>query len=242
MNNYLILIIPTISGLLTVLGVIPTYFNINQNKIINFSLSFSLGVMSTISIISLIPESFNYLDRSIIENIIYILIFINIGILTNKLIDKKININNNLYKIGIISMIAIILHNIPEGIITAITTASNLSLGLSLMVAIALHNIPEGISIAIPLYYATKSRKKAYLYTFISGISELIGAVISLVFLKDIINNFILAALLGITAGIMLDISLNELLKESLSYNNKKITITSIILGIVIMLICKYFL
>ena len=242
MNNYLILIIPTISGLLTVLGVIPTYFNINQNKIINFSLSFSLGVMSTISIISLIPESFNYLDRSIIENIIYILIFINIGILTNKLIDKKINISNNLYKIGIISMIAIILHNIPEGIITAITTASNLSLGLSLMVAIALHNIPEGISIAIPLYYATKNRKKAYLYTFISGISELIGAVISLVFLKDIINNFILAALLGITAGIMLDISCNELLKESLSYNNKKITITSIILGIVIMLICKYFL
>ena len=137
-------------------------------------------------------------------------------------------------------MIAIIMHNIPEGIITSITTEKNLSLGISTSIGIALHNIPEGISISIPIYFATKSRKKAYIYTTLSGLSELLGALISIILLKNFINNFILAFILGITAGIMIDISINELLKESLSYNNKKITIPSILLGIVIMLICKY--
>lgn len=240
MNNYLPLIIPTIAGLTTILGIIPTYFKFNQNKIINSSISFSLGVMLTISIISLIPESLHYLNRNLIESIIYILIFINIGILTNRLIDRKVSINNNLYKLGIVSMIAIIMHNIPEGIITSITTEKNLSLGISTSIGIALHNIPEGISISIPIYFATKSRKKAYIYTTLSGLSELLGALISIILLKNFINNFILAFILGITAGIMIDISINELLKESLSYNNKKITIPSILLGIVIMLICKY--
>ena len=89
----------------------------------------------------------------------------------------------NLYRVGIISMLAIILHNIPEGIATFISTTKDTSLGISLATSIAFHNIPEGISISIPIYYSTKSKTKAILYTFISALSEQIGAILTYLFL-----------------------------------------------------------
>ena len=105
----------------------------------------------------------------------------------------------------------LIIHNIPEGIITYITSYKNIHLGIKLSLAIALHNIPEGIIISIPLYYSTNSRKKALLYTSISGFSELFGAVIAKVFLANITNN-VLGIILAVTAGIMIYISIFELL------------------------------
>ena len=89
-------------------------------------------------------------------------------------------------------MIAIILHNVPEGIATFISSSKDISLGISLAIAITLHNIPEGISISIPIYYSTKSKFKALLYTFISGVSEPIGALIAYLFLSKYINDFII--------------------------------------------------
>ena len=81
-------------------------------------------------------------------------------------------------------MIAMIIHNIPEGIATFITTNNDITLGISLAIAIALHNIPEGISIALPIYYSTNKKKKAIFYTLISGISEPFGAILAFLFLK----------------------------------------------------------
>ena len=182
MNNINIAFILTIlAGLSTLLGIIPCLIKTNKkNNIICASLSFASGVMLSISTLDLIPESFKLIKIS--QSIIKLLIiFISIitGIIISKIINLKINqkSNNSLYKVGIISMIAIIIHNIPEGIITFISTTKNIKLGISLAIAIALHNIPEGISISIPIFYSTNNKYKAILYTLISGLSELFGAI-----------------------------------------------------------------
>ena len=230
-------IITFLAGISTILGIIPIYFKKDKNKIINLSLSFSSGVMICISLFSLIPESFH-----LINNIIFVLIFINIGFIISSYTDKFISkrINNNLYRLGLVSIIALILHNIPEGITTFITSSNNLKLGILISLGIALHNIPEGISISIPIYYSTNSYRKAFLYTFIAGFSELIGGIISYIFLSNFINNFILSLIIGITSGIMVHLSLFELIPNSLKYKDYKNTFIGFVLGFIIMIICIY--
>lgn len=238
MNIYAF-ILTTIAGLSTLLGTIPIFINKKTNKIIISSLSFAAGVMITISLIDLIPESIKYINITfkLFPTIIITLIFITLGIIISSTIDKNINREGELYKIGIISMIAIILHNIPEGIITYLSSETNKTFGLSLTLAIALHNIPEGISISIPIYYSKKSRGEALLYTLISSLSEPLGALLAYLFISKIINNNIMGILLALTAGIMIQISLYELLPTSLKYKNKKLTILSIIVGILFMIL-----
>ena len=123
--------------------------------------------------------------------------------------------------VGVISAFTIILHNLPEGIITYLSSMTNIQLGISLTIAIALHNIPEGISIAVPIYSASKSRGRALFYTLLAALAEPIGAVLAFLFLKDIITNTNLGIILSLTAGIMLYISMFELLPNSLKYKNK---------------------
>lgn len=233
-------ILTTLAGLSTLLGTIPIFFKIKTNKILVSALSFASGVMITVSIIDLIPESINYLNQTfkIVPTILISSIFIVSGIIISMTIDKYINTKREgeIYKVGIISMIAIILHNIPEGIATYLSSENNFKLGLSLTIAIALHNIPEGISIAVPLYYAKKSRGKALLYTLSSALSEPLGAILAYLFLSKIMNNTIMGLLMAIIAGIMIQISLYELLPTSFKYKNKKQTIIYLIIGILFML------
>ena len=155
------------------------------------------------------------------------------------LVSKNINDNNSLYKIGIISIIALIFHNIPEGIISFLTINENKKLGIKIAFAIALHNIPEGISISIPVYYSTKSKIKAFIYTLISGFSELIGALIAYFFLKDIVTAMFFNFIYSITAGIMIYISINELIPEVLKRNKTKIKWLYFFIGITIMFISE---
>jgi len=152
----------------------------------------------------------------------------------NKIITEKNS--KGLYKLGIFSMIAIILHNVPEGIATFIATNNDTSLGITLSIAIALHNIPEGISISIPIYYATKDRKKAIFYTFIAALSEPFGALLAFIFLKNIVTDSIIGILFAIIAGIMSHLSLYELLPASKKYQQYKIASISFIFGVVFML------
>lgn len=235
-------LLTTIAGLSTMLGAILIFTSKKNKSIIIASLSFAAAVMLTVSFTDLIPESINMLSTTFkaIPTILILLIFINVGIIISSTINKYIpnNYDSNLYRVGIISMLAIILHNIPEGIATFMAGNTNLSLGITLTIAIALHNIPEGISISIPIYYATGSRFKAFLYTFISGLSELLGALITYLFLKPFINNTIMGCLFAIIAGIMTHISISELLPTSFKYNNPKCTITFFIFGSIFMIIC----
>ena len=184
-------------------------------------------------------------ERDNINNISTIIIsFLGIllGIIISMLIDyylpdkPSISSDKKLYKVGFISMIAIILHNIPEGIATFVATNSDITLGISLAIAIAMHNIPEGISISVPIYYSTNNKKKALLYTGVSALSEPFGAFLAYIFLKNIMNDLILGILFSLIAGIMLQISFCELLPTARRYNNTKYLIIFFLVGVLFML------
>lgn len=243
MNIFIPFLLTTIAGLSTLLGSLIIFIKYkNKDDIIISSLAFASSIMLFISILDLLPESYILLKKiyTFKPTILMILIGINIGIILSLYIQKNVSNNNQLYRVGVISMIIIIIHNIPEGMATYIASNTNINLGIKLTIAIALHNIPEGISIAIPIYYSTNSKIKAILYTFISGLSELLGAIITYVFLYNYINNIILGLLFSIIAGIMIYISIKELLPESLSYNKKITTYISFLVGILIVIISKY--
>lgn len=235
-------ILTTLAGFATLLGTIPIFIKIkNKDNIIASACAFASGVMICVSILDLIPESINYLRSSYQGIMIIIISFMSIfiGILISMIMDKtidKVSQGNNLFKVGILSMIAIILHNIPEGIVTFIVSNKNIMLGLSICIAIALHNIPEGISIAIPIYYSTKSKFKAIFYTFISALSELFGAIITYLFLEKYITNTLLGILFSFIAGIMIQISYGKLIPTGNSYNHKK-TLIFFIIGFIFMII-----
>lgn len=236
-------LLTTLAGLSTMFGCIFIFFKTkNNSNIICNALAFASGVMITVSLTDLIPEGQNLLLHSFypIPTILISLIFIIVGIFLSIMIDYFLPSQNTsdhkLYRIGIISMFAIILHNLPEGIATFMTSAHNINLGISLTIAIALHNIPEGISISVPIFYASKSHKKAIFYTFVSGISELIGAILAFLFLKNIMNDMIMGMLYSIIAGIMLHISFYELLPTSLNYEKTRSTIFYLLLGASIIL------
>ncbi len=244
MNNITFaFLVTTIAGLSTLLGMIPIYIKFKDtNKLICICLSFASGVMASVSLFSLIPESFELLitKLKIIPTIILMIIFVLVGILISSFLDKSFQkLNNKLYKIGIINTLALIIHNIPEGILTFSTTTANISLGITLALSIMFHNIPEGISISVPIYYSTKSKKKVFYYTMISGFSEVLGAILTYLFLYRYINNYFIGIILALTTGIMVYISLFELLPNSLEYKYKKSTIISFIIGFIFMAFFK---
>lgn len=240
MTELLPFLLCLIAGLSTLLGSLFIYIKGNKDNIIKCALAFASGVMLSVSIFDLIPESLT-MYHSLTKNSVFIniTIFITIGLIIPLFIDKilpnKLDQNSKLYKLGIFAMIAIIIHNIPEGIATYISSETNLKLGISITIAIAMHNIPEGISIAMPVYYATGNKKKAIVLTFISGMSEPLGALLAYLFLKPIVNDTIMGGLFAIIAGIMTYISVIELLPSALQYKEKKKTIISFLIGIIFM-------
>lgn len=136
---------------------------------------------------------------------------------------------------GIITAIVVAIHNLPEGLATFFTTSQNLALGLGIVFAIAIHNIPEGMAISIPVYQATHSKRRAFLYSFLSGIAEPVGGVIGFVIIKTFFPNMCLGLLFALVAGIMTYISLDTLLPLSKDYDTGHYSISGIVLGILIM-------
>ena len=240
-------LITILAGFSTMIGVFPIYFRRkSQDVLIPICLSFAAGVMISISLFSLIPEAIEAVNQSFVlfPAILIVSIFIVIGILFSSVADQKIEkrfSNNQLYKLGLISVIALMFHNIPEGITTFISSNQDLRLGITLSIGIALHNIPEGISIAVPIYYATKNKKKAILLTFISGFSEFFGAILAYLFLAPIITSLGLGIILALAAGIMIHISIYELIPTAYQYSIYLKTSLAFLLGFIIMLSCQYF-
>ncbi len=233
----------TIAGMSTLLGSIIIFFNIKENKInkfITFCLSFSIAIILGISITDLIPSSFFQIlfNYQKLTGIIIILITFLLGIISVLFINKLINNNtDSLYKLGILSMLALMLHNFPEGIATFMGSVHNPSLGIKLSLAIMFHNIPEGISIAVPIYYATKSKKKALFNTFLSGLAEPLGALLAYIFLKNYITNLMISIVLLFVAGIMITLSIHEMLPKALSYKENKFIYLGLAIGILLILI-----
>lgn len=235
------LILTTISGLSTMIGAIIIFLSKKpSNKILVFSLSFAASIMLGVSITDLIPTGYSYLIKQ--YSIIFIILMIILGAIFTFLIDQYIPEENNfkngnLYKIGLFSAIAICLHNIPEGIITFMSSYKDITLGVSLTIAIAMHNIPEGISISLPIYYSTHSKIKALLYTFISGISEPIGGLLIYILLRNYVNDVVLNSILLFVGGMMSYISLIKLLPEAFKYKKYNIISISFVFGTIILLI-----
>lgn len=232
-------ILTILAGLSTLLGTIFIFIKTGKKEnVITCSLSFAAGVMVCVSLVELIPEGFKLIHGTYnpFFSLLVTLLFLNIGVIISSLIDHFMpDGDNKLYKVGIISMLAIILHNIPEGIATFLAGHADRGLGLSLAIAIALHNIPEGIGISVPIYYATKNKKKAFFYTFLSGISEPFGAVLAFFFLKNWVTDTIMGMLFCFIAGIMIHISFYELLKEAKTYHKPKWVIIFFVIGFLFM-------
>lgn len=243
------LILSFFAGISTVLGACIVFLSKNKSKkTITFALGFSGGVMICISFIDLFPFAESTLIKYYGDfyGIIFTMMYMISGVIFAMLIDKLIpnegviihsdNSNNaNLFRVGIVSMIAITLHNFPEGIATFMSGYQNMALGVSISFAIAMHNIPEGIAVAMPIYYSTGSRMKAFRYTMYSGLSEPVGAILAYLILKPFINEFLLGLIFAFVMGIMLYISFEELIPSSREYGYKNLSICSIFLGICIM-------
>lgn len=238
--SYVPFLLTFLAGISTVLGGLITFIKGDNKTLIAASLAFSAGIMFIISVSDLIPTGLKMIINQ--KYIIFILLLsITLGIMISDYLRNKIPDNNNkLYKLGILSILIIMIHNIPEGIITYIISSNDIELGIKMSLAIAMHNIPEGIIIAIPIYYSTHNRSKAILYTFISGMSKLLGAIITHLFLRNIINDRLLSVILFVTAGIMINIAIKELLPESFNQNKKRITLSFFIIGILFMLITRF--
>ncbi len=244
-NTHLAFLLTFAAGFSTMIGAIPIFFRKwDEQKIIPASLAFAAGVMLTVSFTDLIPESLAELHfLRLLPRLFLTAIFTVLGILFSMTIDKYFpdqiekKDHTGLYRVGAITMLAIILHNIPEGIATFMATSQNTRLGISLALAIALHNIPEGISISIPIYYATRSKKKALLSTFVSGISEPFGALLAYLFFKNFMTDTVMGCLFAMIAGIMTHIALYELLPTARKYQERKLLITSFLLGSLVMII-----
>jgi ZIP family zinc transporter len=145
--------------------------------------------------------------------------------------EKK---NLKIDKTSLFIILGVFIHNFPEGMATFIGTLAEINLGLVLTLAITLHNIPEGIAVSMPIYAYTGSKKKAFKWSFISGISEPIGAIITWVFLFPFITPTLLSALLGVVGGVMVYISLDELLPASRSLGKEHHSILGIMSGMII--------
>jgi ZIP family zinc transporter len=150
----------------------------------------------------------------------------------NSVPDNK---SGKLLRLGILSSLVIAVHNFPEGLATFISAIENPELGASIAFAIALHNLPEGIAVAIPIYYATHKRGKAVGYATLSGIAEPLGGVLGYIVLRSILTPSLLACVLALVAGIMVYISLDELLPTAENYGEHHIAIIGVISGMVFM-------
>ncbi len=248
MNNLLLpFSITFLSGLSTTIGFFFIYLKPkNMNNFIGFSLAFSGSIMFFISLLELIPNGFFNLlhEYNIVIASFILILMIIIGNKLINLIDNKIekgSSSNSLEKIGVLSMIGLMIHNMPEGILTFLSSSININLGLKLGLAIMLHNIPEGIAIAIPTYYGTRNKMKAFKYTLISGFAEVCGALIGYLFLYRFLSNLLISIILLFVSGIMISISFNEILNEVEKYNKKYIYLGTLI-GLIIVIITEYIL
>jgi ZIP family zinc transporter len=153
-------------------------------------------------------------------------------------------VDRKLMRMGLFTALAIGIHNFPEGLATFLAVLQDPTLGLAIAVAIALHNIPEGISVSVPIFYATGNRKKAFVYSALSGLAEPVGAGIAYLVLRAFVGSNggsfppqVMGIVFGLVAGIMVYISLDELLPTSRAYGKGHDSLIGLVAGMAVMAI-----
>ncbi|EME0436166.1 zinc transporter ZupT [Campylobacter jejuni] len=150
--------------------------------------------------------------------------------------EKLHQINTKALKCtGIFTALAIAIHNFPEGFATFISSLDNLTLGIAIAIAVAIHNIPEGLAVSLPIYHATGDKKKAFIYSALSGFAEPLGAFVGALILLPFIGDLTLAISFAVIAGIMVFISLDELLPAAKTYDKAHDSLYGLIAGMMIM-------
>lgn len=232
----------SIAGLSTVFGIFPVFIGAMKTKrALNLSLSFSAGIMLSTSLCELLPQGLELVAKEITKPISVCILFlafalgISIALVISRFIPET---QNGALRSSIITAACIGLHNFPEGIATFMASYNDPQLGLYVAAAIALHNIPEGVGVALPIYCADGSKKKAVLYTVLSGITEPLGALAAFGFLRPIINEVVLGCILAFVAGIMIYISAKELI-PSIFKNDDAAASSALLFGISLMLLVK---
>ena len=143
--------------------------------------------------------------------------------------------NKKLLRMGLFTALAISIHNFPEGLATFIAALRQPQIAVPIAIAIAIHNIPEGIAVSVPIYYATGSKKKAFLYSFLSGLSEPVGALLGYLILMPFINDVLMGIIFAFVSGIMVFISLDELLPSAREYGEHHLSIYGLVAGMMVM-------
>lgn len=246
------------AGLSTGIGSAIAFFAKKTNtKFLSVSLGFSAGVMIYVSMVEIFFKAKDALTSELglkLGSWVTVIAFFG-GMLLIALIDKLIPSGENphdIYKVenidekgtpnsskllrmGLFTALAVGIHNFPEGLATFISALQEPSIAIPIAVAIAIHNIPEGIAVSVPVYYATGSKKKAFFYSFLSGLSEPVGALVGYLILMPFINDTVFGILFAAVAGIMVFISLDELLPSAQEYGEHHLSIYGLVAGMAVM-------
>jgi ZIP family zinc transporter len=252
-------LITLFAGLSTGIGSAIAFFAKRTNtKFLSIALGFSAGVMIYVSLVEIFVKAQDSLISELGEITgawITVIAFFG-GMLLIGIIDRLIPKAENphevckiedmlsgkcssekLMRMGVFTAIAIMIHNFPEGLATFITALQEPTLAIPIAVAIAIHNIPEGIAVSVPIYYATGSKKKAFMYSFLSGLSEPVGALIGYLILMPLMSDVLLGVVFAGVAGIMVFISLDELLPSAREYGEHHLSIYGLVAGMAVMAI-----
>ncbi|MEN3003161.1 zinc transporter ZupT [Dehalobacterium formicoaceticum] len=245
------------AGLSTGIGSILAFYTKQTNKkFLTVALGFSAGVMLYVSMLEIFPEARASLEGIYGASLGYLIttiaFFAGIGLIA--LIDKFVPSEENphemhdindmekhqendpaLLRMGLFSALAIAIHNFPEGLATFISAIEDPALGVSIAIAIAIHNIPEGIAVSVPVFFATGSRKKAFKYSFLSGLSEPLGAIVGYLLLQIFFHEAMFGLTFAGVAGIMVYISLDELLPTAEKYGEHHLAIYGLVAGMAVM-------
>jgi ZIP family zinc transporter len=237
-----------LAGLSTGIGSAIAYF-IRRPKVayLSFSLGLSAGVMVYVSFMELMPRASDRVGEPL--SILFFFAGIAFIGLVDLLVPEKENPHNleglaepehpdrthALTRTSVMMALAIGIHNFPEGLAAFASALSDVRLGLFIAVALALHNIPEGIAVSMPILYATSNKNKAFVYSFLSGLSEPIGALVGYLLLMPFLTPAALAGTLAFAAGVMIYISLDELLPMAHSYGHGHLVISGVVLGMLVM-------
>ncbi|MDR1182560.1 MAG: zinc transporter ZupT [Bacteroidales bacterium] len=246
-----------LAGLSTGIGSAIAFFAKRTNKrFLSISLGFSAGVMIYISFVELFPLATSYFETTKSPQLSVGLTAISFfcGMFLIAIIDrlipsyenphevKSVELKNQtqysgLHRMGIVSAIVIAIHNLPEGMATFTASLADAEIAFPIAVAIALHNIPEGIAVSIPVYFATGNKKKAFWMSFLSGLAEVLGAIVAFVLIYFVfdLSDTILGIMFSAIAGIMVFISLDELLPASKEYGVHHLSMYGLIAGMMVM-------
>jgi ZIP family zinc transporter len=245
------------AGLSTGIGSAIAFFSKKTNKqFISFALGFSAGVMIYVSFVEIIVKARDSLiiHHGDVKGAWFTALSFFGGVLAIMIIDFLIPAYENpheahrveeinerqdpekkLLRMGLFTAMAIAIHNFPEGLATFAGALKDPAVGIPIAIAIAIHNIPEGVSVSVPIYFATGSKKKAFWFSFLSGLSEPLGALIGYTILRPFFSDTTFGILFASVAGIMVYVSLDELLPTAKEYDTGHIAIIGVIFGMGVM-------